>query len=135
MLTARRKTRKERLVRNASSNRTFWIALVAAGLVVLQLAVGPAAAKPGAVELDAFGNPVCSNGRADHGIPGDHRPCDCCLFGSCWVAPASLGGRDAFFVVRPRVGAGEPPDREHPVACVTRDDHDPGRPRAPPLTA
>lgn len=116
------------------------VAFVAACILVLQSflsgwATGALAATP---MLDAFGNPLCvTSGDHDGKRPAnDHSKVpDCCTFG-CSIASSLL--------------AAAPDDRIGPLRPLSSDDfrfgslesfhlqspdHDPGSPRAPPLTA
>ncbi len=113
--------------------------MVAVLVLLLQSSVAAwaAAAMPASPAVDMFGNPLCIGG-ADHGSPAgdDHsRLPDCCAI-ACASAVSVLHMPDAalgFFhplrsVETPRPAMPGQQDRR------TRD-HDPGRPRAPPLAA
>lgn len=116
-----------------------WIALAAGLVFVVQTltvawTAGAMAAGP---QLDAFGNPLCITS-TDHHNPapaGKHSKLgDCCTFGCStgWTIVAESAG-DSAVLRRPLLGS----DVTFRVTSVARDeapDHDPGSPRAPPLT-
>jgi len=116
--------------------RTF-VALLAALAVVLQVAAASFASGAMAAPqlLDVFGNPICLTD--GHGGPsGDHHPGmpDCCQFGcasSAAAVPVSSGEaalRRPLAFLHKDAGDGA-------VVALSAPDHDPGNPRAPPLTA
>ena len=114
-------------------------ALVAALVLVLQssLTLWAFAAVPADPMLDRWGNPLCITGMNQDGDnpATDHSGMlDCCTFG-CGVSSASLAAPS---------GAGiallPPPVRvdalwgARKAVDIQIADHDPGSPRAPPLT-
>lgn len=116
------------------------IAFVAGVLFALQTltVTWAAGTMPAGPQLDAFGNPLCITS-ADHdrtAPAGDRsRLPECCMFGctAAWNAMAGPAGGDIVFW-RPLLG----PDvifRIHGDVCIEASDHEPGNPRAPPLTA
>ena len=124
----------------AGKHRHRSTAIFAALMLAVQLlaggfAVGAAAA--GSPMLDAFGNPLCITGMNQDGDnpATDHSEMlDCCTFG-CGVSSAALAAPS---------GAGiallPPPVRvdalwgARKAVDIQIADHDPGSPRAPPLT-
>ncbi|MER2537462.1 MAG: hypothetical protein ABTQ31_20115 [Rhizobiaceae bacterium] len=125
--------------RRATQGSTI-VALVAAVLLVAQafLTAWAAGAMPLGPQLDVFGNPLCINGaHQDGGGPATDHPGlpDCCAFGCGMVSPLLPvpAGESAGVVHSPASSGvhfpwatGFPPS---PPA------HDPGSPRAPPVTA
>jgi hypothetical protein len=127
------------LFKPKQSPRTF-AALVAACVIVLQsfFTAWAAGAMPIQPMLDIFGNPLCitSLDKGNKGPVGDHSKLpDCCTFG-CTMGSSVLA-------VAPTEHAEplRPLLRSRVVAPLYRTDaiqipdHDPGSPRAPPLTA
>lgn len=114
------------------------VALLAALAIVLQsLLLHAPLASHTTVPVDAFGNPLCITSPAgDDTDPagGQADPPPCCMFG-CAMAqplPAALPGHNALRLS---------PRAHHDslavmgrTAHVQTSDHDPGNPRAPPLT-
>lgn len=123
-----------------ASGRTWSlrVALVAACMLVLQTAFGALALGTSPAELDAFGNPLCIAGvdHSDAGSKGsDHsKLTDCCtlgcsMFSPALAAPSGHGGVE----LRLPLGSVPLPD-EYKTSLAPALDHDPGSPRAPPLT-
>lgn len=114
----------------------FWIALVAAYVLVLNAGIGAYATGAGhaSTSLDAFGNPLCIGQHAieigDDGPP-EHRTPACCVLGCTntgWAPPPDTTDSDAIrFSV---IGASPDSVRGHHRDGPGR--YDPGRPRAPP---
>jgi hypothetical protein len=107
-------------------------------LLVLQsfLSAWAAGAMPIQPTLDAFGNPLCITSGDHGGGSADHSKLpDCCTFGCSAVSPMlAARAADGTSIARPLLvshvlfAVGE--------AVVTASpEHDPGSPRAPPLTA
>jgi hypothetical protein len=116
------------------------VALVAAFMLLLQTfaTAWSAGAMPAAPLLDAFGNPLCISG-ADHDSKapaGDHsRQADCHTFSCNTALPLlAMPSDQGTALLRPLVGSRARPDA-HKAIHVRAPDHDPGSPRAPPLTA
>lgn len=114
------------------------VAFIAALVLVLQsfLSAWAAGAYAATPMLDAFGNPLCIIG-VDHDAPaGDRsRMPDCCVFG-CNMAsplPAAASG-DGIGLLRPLSSDDIRFDRIEGFQ-IQSPDHDPGSPRAPPVTA
>jgi hypothetical protein len=108
-------------------------------MLVLQTVVGALAFEAAPAQLDAFGNPLCitSFGHSDAGSKGsDHsKLTDCCalgcsMFSSAFAAPSGNGAVE----LRLPVFSVPLPD-EYGIGFAPVLDHDPGSPRAPPLTA
>lgn len=128
------------LTRPAARNRRT-VAFVAALVLILQtaLAAWSSAAMAAAVELDAFGNPLCITGSIDdHGdrAPTDHSAMPACCTVGCGTASNALSGPPAdpvalVFPPMPTGGSAAAFVRVHILAA----EHHPGSPRAPPLTA
>lgn len=127
------------MTRRATQGSTV-VALVAAVLLVAQafLTAWAAGSMPSGPRLDAFGNPLCiTSTHQDGGGPATDHPGlpDCCTFGCSMVSPLLP------------VPAGESVDIVHLLASSevlfpwragfppSSPEHDPGNPRAPPLTA
>ncbi len=116
------------------------IAFVAGFVFVLQtLTVAWAAgAMPSEPHLDAFGNPLCiTSADQDRTAPAGDRSKlpECCTFG-CITAWTTVAGRtdDNVLFWRPLLGS-DVFFRVHPILGLEAPDHEPGSPRAPPLTA
>lgn len=115
------------------------LAFVAAIVLVLQafLTAWSTGAMPLSPALDAFGNPLCVTSAEFASGDTDHQPGDlpnCCTLGCSMVAPllpAPAGEAERIVIV------GEmPTDAAFDQSALHRlPDHDPGHPRAPPLTA
>ena len=116
------------------------VAFVAACVLVLQsfLSAWAASAMPATPTLDIFGNPLCITS-VDHdasGQPGDQSAVqNCCAFGCASASPLPEPPGGEAGLLRPllahsglRFHAGDEVRGDSP-------DHDPGSPRAPPLTA
>ena len=118
----------------------WWIAFAASAVFVLQTftVAWAAGAMPSGLKLDIFGNPLCITS-ADHDrtAPADDRSklSDCCTLGcsAAWTTVAAPNDHNALFW-RPVLGS-DVFFRVHSVVRVDASDHDPGSPRAPPLTA
>ncbi|PSJ60838.1 DUF2946 family protein [Pseudaminobacter soli (ex Li et al. 2025)] len=117
------------------------VALVAAYLLVLQSAVGALAlgASSNSLQLDAFGNPICSSGMDSKGespAGKDHKNMpDCCTVACSMFAPVAAIDRTAAFVAKPARSVSVSLPAHFEGSPASRLDHDPGRPRAPPLMA
>jgi hypothetical protein len=116
---------------------TNTLALFAAWLLVLQALVTAwttgAAAEP---VVDVFGNPLCITSDGHDGAPaGDHSKLpDCHTFGcsigsSVFAAPSAAAVAYWCPQVRKRIEVGF-----HQAPCRRVHHHNPGSPRAPPLT-
>ncbi len=114
------------------------VAFVAALVLVVQtfLSAWATASMAATPTLDAFGNPICVTGSDEGGAPArDHASVhDCCTFGCSTVSTVlAVPDFDAASLARPLL---------HPRVLFQTDgdvviaapDHDPGSPRAPPLT-
>lgn len=116
-----------------------FVALVAALVILLQgLTTAWADGRmAGAPLLDIFGNPICLTDSVDQSPTGDDhaKVPNCCTFG-CPVAASALTAPPAQAdVAAPHADShAEAPQRLRTVVLVP-PDHDPGNPRAPPLTA
>jgi hypothetical protein len=117
------------------------VALVAAYLLVLQSAVGALAlgASSNALQLDAFGNPICStsmDGKGESPASRDHHNMpECCTVACSMFAPLAAIDRTAGFVAKPARSVSVRLPVHYEGSPASRLDHDPGRPRAPPLMA
>lgn len=125
----------------ARHKRATTVAFIAACVLVLQAflgawATGAMAATP---THDAFGNPLCITSVDGHGTTpaSDHSKLpDCCTFG-CNMASSLLDTArddDGIGLLRPLSSH----DVRFALAQsfpIQRPDHDPGNPRAPPVTA
>lgn len=115
------------------------VAFIAALVLVLQSflsawATGAFAATP---MLDAFGNPLCITSVDDDGATpaSDHSKMpDCCTFG-CNMAASHLASApdDSVSLFRPLASHGVRFEFVQPFH-IQSPDHDPGSPRAPPVT-
>lgn len=115
------------------------VAFIAALILVVQAftSAWAAGAMPIQPMLDAFGNPLCitSTDQGD-GPASDHSKLpNCCTFGCSTVSPVLLvPDFDGTAIALPLVTS-------HVLFATGKDvvhsapDHDPGSPRAPPLTA
>lgn len=126
-------------MRAAEHKRNIFVALVAALILLAQTALsgwgsGAMAATP---MLDAFGNPLCiTSTDPTGGSTSDHSKMpNCCTFGCSTVSPLlAIPDSDGTGLARPlivsdvlfSIGKG---------VVLPSPDHDPGSPRAPPLTA
>lgn len=124
-----------------ASGRTWSlrVALVAACMLVLQTAFGALALGTSPAELDAFGNPLCiasvDHSEADSKGSDHSKLTDCCtlgcsMFSSAFAAPS---GQGAVGLRLPLVSV--PLPEQYKASFAPALDHDPGNPRAPPLTA
>ncbi|MEP9375045.1 hypothetical protein [Mesorhizobium sp. KR1-2] len=107
-------------------------------MLVLQTVVGALALGTGPAELDAFGNPLCI-ASTDHSGAGpkgsDHsKLTDCCAFGCSMFASAFAAPSEGTVEFRLPV-VSVPLPGEYKTSFAPVRDHDPGNPRAPPLTA
>lgn len=123
-----------RSMRKGSSAVAFLAALILCVQTFLSAWAGAAMADQ--PTLDAFGNPLCITS-ADHGNGStDHStmPACCTLGCSAAVSVLPVPAFDDAAIARPllasiiAVGIGE-------GVVLASPDHDPGSPRAPPLTA
>jgi hypothetical protein len=124
----------------AAHRRDRTVAFAALVILLLQgflTAWTTGAMAAGAMATDAWGNPLCITGTEDGSSPdgGAIKVPNCCTMGcgmSAWVLPqpsladqairVELTGTEIrFFATNPPIGSSR--------------DHDPGSPRAPPLTA
>jgi hypothetical protein len=119
-------------------DRRFAVALVAAAVLVLQSVFSAwASAAPQAPMLDAFGNPLCitsADGHAPGPAGGHSKPSDCCMLGCAGIAHALAASADATAGL-----VHQPVPRDVAYAAPRQislepADHNPGSPRAPPLT-
>lgn len=115
-------------------------ALVAAFVLVLQssLTVWAAAVAPADPMLDSWGNVLCITGmdqEGDNPATGHSGMLDCCTLG-CGASSAALAAPSGVSIVLlpPPVRLGTL-QVAHKAVIVQIPDHDPGNPRAPPLTA
>ncbi|MBX3568715.1 MAG: hypothetical protein KF914_11705 [Rhizobiaceae bacterium] len=114
------------------------VAFVAALVLLMQAftSAWAAGAMPIPPMLDSFGNPLCITGTDLGGTPSDHSKLpNCCTFGCGSVSPVlQAPDFDGAAIARPLVvshvlhAIGE-------AIVAHSPDHDPGSPRAPPLTA
>lgn len=116
----------------------FLIALGACIVLALQAFAVAGAAGATAPKLDAFGNPLCIAGTVHDGAGSgdDHSSIpNCCALG-CSMASSVLAvpPDPGVGLSRPLVFSGILFSR-HAGICDHAPDHDPGSPRAPPLTA
>jgi len=117
------------------------VALGAAVVLVLQLFLAgwSSAAMASAPVLDAFGNPICTDGTDATGTGGSpsapaHMP-DCCLSGcSATAAPFAMPDLAVASVARPLPVFGPALQIPAPIVAAA-PDHDPGSPRGPPASA
>lgn len=116
----------------------IWLALVAACVILLQASAASfAATMDHGPMLDAFGNPLClSDSVRNDKVPGgDHAKLpSCCTFGCAVATPllsppdqSSLAGLVSLRGLDIRV-------RPERAPVVRAPDHEPGNPRAPPVT-
>jgi hypothetical protein len=117
------------------------VALVASYVLVLQVLVGAFAlgAAAAAPMLDVFGNPICITSTASVETDTDRSTHsaipDCCSVACSMFAPVTADARAPHWLSNPRVPATL--HRTAPSYAVAPDepfDHQPGNPRAPPLT-
>ncbi|MEO5324696.1 hypothetical protein PV773_15360 [Mesorhizobium sp. CC13] len=113
-------------------------ALAVALIVMLKTTAGALTLGQGSPPLDMFGNPLCITSIADHTAPAKSNHASlpqCCTLGCNMFATPMASPPD---------GAALPAGRLRDVAVVvqparlappTAPDHDPGRPRAPPMAA
>ncbi len=130
------------MVKRKDSSRTF-VALAAAFVIVLQsfATAWASGSMPSGAMLDAFGNPLCvtsadqpSVALGDSGPSGDHSKMpNCCTLGCSMVSPLLVTPADDAGAWR--LDTAEADLVTFAVIVVTFPDHDPGNPRAPPLTA
>lgn len=116
------------------------VALVAVFVLVLQsfLSAWAVGAMPATPMLDAFGNPLCITS-TDHnasGQSGDHSSLpNCCAFGCTFSSSVLTTGPDnGTGLLRP-LSSVEVRFHLRRTVHIQSPDHDPGSPRAPPLTA
>lgn len=116
------------------------VAFIAALVLVLQslLSAWAAGAMSATPMLDAFGNPLCiTSVDQDGSTPAsDHSKLpDCCTF-CCHLALPLLAAEpvDCVGLLSP-LSSTEVPFRLHKTTHIQSPDHNPGSPRAPPLTA
>ncbi|MEO9336143.1 hypothetical protein ABFT80_01730 [Mesorhizobium sp. SB112] len=114
---------------------SFWVALVAAYVLVLQSTFGALAlgTAPGAMTLDVFGNPLCITSSDQQGSDIDHVMPNCCVLGCSMFAPVSSAPPEtaslrhewtgSFAILLPLAAS----------VIARSPEHDPGSPRAPPL--
>lgn len=112
------------------------VALAAALLLLFETVSGAfAGADPFArVVLDAYGNPICTSHSGNEGGPSHSSLPGCCTLACSMVAPA-LAGASAGGIVSPGLRAiiSYLPAGFAADVLPAAPDHDPGRPRAPPL--
>lgn len=133
------------LVRRRGTSRTF-VALAAAIVLVLQsfATAWAAGSTPSGTMLDAFGNPLCLTSADEPTVDlGGSSPAgdpskmpNCCTLGCSMVSPLLAAPADDAGAWLPvRLDTAEADLVTFAVIVVTFPDHDPGNPRAPPLTA
>lgn len=116
------------------------VTFVAAYMLVLQallgaFAMGAASASP---MLDAFGHPLCitSGDQGDIGTGKDHTGLpDCCAPGCAMFAPITADDREPHALDNPLSVSFEISIMSPAMPVAGNADHDPGKPRAPPLAA
>lgn len=122
----------------AVRHRSSGIAVIIAALVLLlqsSLTASAIAAMPDGPALDLFGNPLCITG-AGHGSPveGDHAKLpNCCTMACASALPALHAPQGTASAFPPARSADTPLPTLHTSQDRHTRDHDPGRPRAPPL--
>jgi hypothetical protein len=116
------------------------VAFVAAFVLLLQsfATAWSAGAMPATPALDAFGNALCITS-VDHdgeAPAGDHsKPLNCCTFFCNAASPLLATPSGAGFALLPPLVRSNVPFTAPKTVHVKAPDHDPGSPRAPPLTA
>ena len=115
-------------------------ALVAAFVLVLQssLTLWATAVAPTDPMVDSWGNVLCITGMDENGDDpaSDHSGMfDCCTLGCGVSAMALAAPSDASIALLPLPVRSEPQRAARQSAAIQSPDHDPGSPRAPPLTA
>jgi hypothetical protein len=126
-------------LRQVRHRRGSAVAFIAALVLVLQsfLSASASGAFAATPLLDAFGNPLCITSVDRDGSPPTHdhsKLTDCCAFGCSMVSPlfAAAPGDD--------IGLSSPlasDDIRYELIQsfhIRAPDHDPGSPRAPPMT-
>lgn len=114
-------------------------ALVAAFVLVLQssLTVWASAVAPSDPMLDSWGNVLCITGMDQEGNKPANRHSgllDCCTLG-CGTSSATLAAPSNVSIVLLPPARSDALRTARKAAIVQIPDHDPGSPRAPPLTA
>lgn len=123
--------------RHGGDHRSL-IALTAICALILQsYFFAWAAAAPPAHPVDAFGNPLCVTSTDDGaGAPGQpHDVADCCALGCGAVATLAVarGAAGGEPILWPLDGQAPAPRTDPPIP-MREPGHDPGSPRAPPVT-
>lgn len=135
---------RETAVNTEGGKGSLRVALAAALLLVVQslisaVAIGASAAAP----LDLYGNPLCiagvaGGGEGGSGVGGGHGHAklpDCCTLGCPMVSGASGGPLPvAPWLAAPLAAPLGTAGSDYATGLSTRR-HEPGNPRAPPLTA
>lgn len=115
------------------------VAFIAACVLVLQSCLGAlaAGAMASAPMLDVYGNPLCVTGGHHHDTapPNDHsRLPNCCILGCSTPSPLlAASPADSAWLRRLPYSNDVSFEFVHPFH-IPAPDHDPGSPRAPPLT-
>jgi hypothetical protein len=100
--------------------------------LAIALAFGEGASR---VQLDAFGNPICSSfdHQAGGSKDGHGGATACCTFGCTLFAPSLPAPSGLALDVPGRLSAGGIAFPRLPDVALAPSGHDPGSPRAPPL--
>ncbi|MEO9336480.1 hypothetical protein ABFT80_03460 [Mesorhizobium sp. SB112] len=118
---------------------SFWVALAAAYLLVLQSVTGALAlgAQSERAMLDAFGNPLCITSVDQSGTDaGDQAKMpNCCVIGCSMFTQALGTPPDETVQTFHAPIVTEAAANRQPVDHLPAVEHKPGNPRAPPLTA
>lgn len=123
------------------TSRSTGIALVAASMLMLQAVLGAVALGTAhtAPLVDIFGNPLCITSATGPTDPHDERSAaalpDCCTSACSMFAPLMNDSRVAHSLPNPLAVPAPLDFAFDPIALRPSPDHDPGSPRAPPLTA
>ena len=106
-------------------------------LLTNAFALSVSAAGSSRMQVDAFGNPLCMGGEEDSGSPADHSKLPTCCTIGCTMGSSVTTSPDADATVA-LVWHTDEDDVVTSVETVLPPkaaEHDPGSPRAPPLTA
>jgi hypothetical protein len=126
-------------LRKAPHDKRASTAILAAVLFVVQMMISSwaMAGSVGQPMVDAFGNPLCVTDADGNpvGPSKDHRELPACCAIGCSAFSASLLAPPVETASASLVAAGRPIFvLVRPVDPAARFDHDPGNPRAPPVT-
>jgi hypothetical protein len=124
------------VVNTRHKGSSFWVALVAAYVLVLQSTFGALAlgAGPGDMMLDVFGNPLCITGTDQQGSDIDHAKMpNCCVLGCGMFTPVSSAPPETASLRHEWTGSFAILVPLSASDMVRSPEHDPGSPRAPPL--